>query len=62
MGRVVCLCFFYLDSLQTDAIGLSRCVHFIFCRGREVKLNGESVLTVIEKESKGGGNGASDQG
>ena len=32
---VVCSCFFYLDPLQNDAIVMSRCMHFIFCRGRE---------------------------
>ena len=52
---LVCLCFFYLDLLQNDAIVTSRCMHYIFCRGREVKLYDESVLLVTKKERKGKG-------
>ena len=48
--RVVCSCFFYLDPLQNDAIMTSQCMHFNFCRGREVKITNESVLPVTEKE------------
>ena len=33
----------------------SRCVHYIFCRGREFKLYDESVLPVMKKERKGKG-------
>ena len=33
---VECLCFFYFDPLQNHAIVMSRFMHFIFCRGREV--------------------------
>ena len=50
---VVCSCFFYLDPLQNDAIMTSRCIYFIFCWGRELKLIDESVLPVTEKEGKG---------
>ena len=33
----------------------SGCMHFIFCRGREVKLIDKSFLPVTEKEGKGKG-------
>ena len=34
---------------------MSQCVHFIFCRERELKLTNKSVIPVIEKERKGKG-------
>ena len=49
---VVCVCFFHLDPAQNDALVTSGCVHFIFCRGRELKPTDESVLPVTAKERK----------
>ena len=47
--------FYYLDPLQNQAIVTSRCMHYIFCRGRKVKQADQSVLPVTEKEGKGKG-------
>ena len=47
-SRIIML--FYLDLIQNDTIVTSRCMHFIFCQGRELKLTGESVIPVTEKE------------
>ena len=46
---------FYLDPLQNDTIMTSRCMHYIFCQGRELQLTNESVLPVMKKEGKGKG-------
>ena len=46
---------FYLDPLQNQAIMTSRCMHYIFCRGGDVKHSDESVLPVMKKEGKGKG-------
>ena len=40
---------FYLDPLQNQAIVTSRCMHYLFCRGREVKHFDVSVLPVMKK-------------
>ena len=37
LAPVICLCFFYLGTLQNDAIVTPRCMHHIFCREGEVK-------------------------
>ena len=52
---VVCKCFFYLDLLQNDAIVPSQSMHYIFCRGRELKLYDKSVLPVMIKRKEGTG-------
>ena len=52
---VVCLCFFYLDPLQNQAIMTSRFMTYIFCWGREVKQADKSVQPVKKKEGKGKG-------
>ena len=50
---VVCLCFFYLDPIQNDTIVTSRCMHYIFCRGREFKLYDEECPNCDEKRKEG---------
>ena len=45
---------FYLDPAQNDTVMISRCEHFIFCQGRELKLTDEGVLPVTEKERERG--------
>ena len=39
---------FYLDPMQNDMFAMTRFVHFIFCRGRELKLTDESVLPTCD--------------
>ena len=49
---VVCSCFFYLDPAQNDAVVMSGCIHFIFCRWRDIKLTDQSVLSVTKKRKE----------
>ena len=51
--------FFYLDSLQNQAIVTSRCMRDIFFQGGKVNNPEESVLPGAKKEGKGKGNGPS---
>ena len=50
MVTVLCLCFFYLDPPQNQAIVTSQCMRYIFCRGGEVK---HSMTVCDEERGKG---------
>ena len=49
------LLFYYLARLQNNAVVMSQYAQFTFVDKREVYLLDESVLPVMEKDSKGKG-------